>query len=104
VLFGGVYATTSTRFALLPTGALPALPPGLTPNSLPVTARLTQSQSGFAIMAGGGLDIKINKHIAFRPIGVDYYLTRLQNLETLGTNNQNNFRYSGGVNFLFGAR
>ena len=53
--------------------------------------------------AGGGVDIKLSKHMAFRPIEFDYYLTRFSNPE-LGNNNQNNWRYSGGVNFLFGAK
>jgi outer membrane protein OmpA-like peptidoglycan-associated protein len=53
--------------------------------------------------AGGGLDIRISKHVSFRPIGVDYYLTRLQNLRTANDNNQNNIRYSGGFNFWFGG-
>ena len=34
----------------------------------------TETANGFAMMAGGGLDIKIGKHIAFRPIAVDYLL------------------------------
>jgi hypothetical protein len=54
--------------------------------------------------AGGGLDIKINKHLSFRPIGLDYYMTRLQNLRTQDDNNQNNLRYTTGFNFTFGAQ
>ena len=56
------------------------------------------------MMAGGGLDIKINKHMSFRPIGADYYLVRLPSLLTGDTTNRNNFRYSTGINFLFGAQ
>ena len=56
------------------------------------------------MMAGGGLDISINKHVSFRPIGLDYYLTRLQNLRTQNDNNQNNLRYTTGFNFTFGAQ
>jgi hypothetical protein len=105
VMFGGAYSTTSIQIPLLPiAGAV--LPPNiiLTPG-VPVTARLNASHTGFAMLAGGGLDIKLSKHIAFRPIGADYYLTRLPTLFNPGqTNNRNNFRYSGGVNFLFGAQ
>ena len=54
--------------------------------------------------AGGGLDIKISRHISFRPIAVDYYLTRLRNLPVGGAeDHQNNLRYSAGVTFLFGG-
>jgi opacity protein-like surface antigen len=98
-LFGGAYATTSMQVidAVTPPGAI--LPPGL-----PVTARLVASKTGFAMLVGGGLDIKMSKHIAFRPIGADYYLTRMPNLLTGNDRNANNFRYSAGVNFLFGAQ
>ena len=66
--------------------------------------RLTASHTGFAMFAASGLDIKINKNIPFRPVGADYYLTRLPSLLTGNITNRNNFRYSAGVNFLFGAK
>ena len=56
------------------------------------------------MFAGGGLDIKLGEHIAVRPVGLDYYLTRLPSFLTGDTTNRNNFRYSAGVNFLFGAQ
>jgi hypothetical protein len=52
--------------------------------------------------AGGGLDIKITKHVNFRPIQLEYFLTRLQNLRSGNDNNQSNLRYSTGFNFTFG--
>lgn len=104
VLFGGAYVTTSTPISLLTTGIPGALPPGLIiPPGLPVSARLGASNTGFAMLAGGGLDIKLSKHIAFRPFEADYYLTRVSSLFTGNTSNRNNFRYSGGVNFMFGG-
>jgi hypothetical protein len=51
---------------------------------------------------GGGLDIKLSKYVSFRPIGLDWYMTRLQNMRTLGDNNQHNIRYTTGLNFTFG--
>ena len=72
-------------------------------NPLQVTARVGASQTAFAMTAGGGLDIRVCQHVTFRPIEVDYYLTRLQNLRTDGDNNQNNIRYSGGFTFWFGG-
>ena len=104
VLFGGAYATTSAPIAIEPNGVV-TFPPGvfLNPNQT-LGARITASNTGFAMLAGGGLDIKISKHVAFRPIGVDYYLTRIPSFLTGNTSNRNNFRYSAGVNFLFGAK
>jgi opacity protein-like surface antigen len=103
VLFGGAYTTASARFEALPViGG--AVPPFITDNN-PVTARLVASHTGFAMFAGGGLDIKVTKHIAFRPFEADYFLTRMPSLINGGNQtNRNNFRYAGGVNFLFGAR
>jgi hypothetical protein len=100
VLFGGAYSTASAQVTLLG-GAF--VPPGIVLPS-PVTARVNASNTGFAMMAGGGLDIKVSKHIALRPIGADYYLTRIPSLLTGDTSNRNNFRYSAGINFLIGAQ
>ena len=98
VLFGGAYSTAS-----LPVAAIIRSPGIILPGSV-VTARLHASNTGFAMFAGGGLDIKLGEHIAVRPVGADYYLTRLPSLLTGDTTNRNNFRYSAGVNFLFGAQ
>jgi len=95
VLWGGVYGTSSVQI-------LGTLVNGVTPE-LPITARVGTSQTAFAMTAGGGLDIRLSKHISFRPIALDYYLTRLQNLRTLGDNNQNNLRYSAGFTFWLGG-
>jgi hypothetical protein len=52
--------------------------------------------------AGGGLDIKINRHVLFRPIQAEYFLTRLSPIGAFGNTNRNNFRYSVGINFSYG--
>ena len=105
VLFGGAYATTSTQIFLLPAVVPAALAPGLViPPGLPVSARLGASNTDFAMLAGGGLDIKLSKHISFRPVEADYYLTRMPSfLTNNNTTNRNNFRYSGGITFMFGG-
>ena len=97
VLFGGVYATSSTAAPL----AAITQDAGVTPAG--TTIRATRQETAFAMTAGGGLDIKISKHVSFRPIQVEYFLTRLQNLRTFDDNNQNNIRYSSGFNFTFGG-
>jgi hypothetical protein len=105
VLFGGAYSTISTRITVPPTATQPIYPPGIiVPPGLAVSARLVASHTGFAMLAGGGLDFKVSKHIFFRPVEADYYLTRLPNLNYTSGNhtNRNNFRYSAGVNFVFG--
>jgi hypothetical protein len=101
-LFGGAYGTTSARVSALPFGPnldLLALDP-----NLPISARVQASKTVFAMMIGGGLDVKMNKHVAFRPFGFDYYLTRVPNFVTGDDVNKNNWRYTAGVNFMFGAR
>lgn len=102
VLFGGAYGTTSAQVDL--TSAVGGvLPPGfVVPPNQPLTVRIGASQNAFAMMAGGGFDIKLSKHMAFRPIEMYYYQTRFSNPE-LVTNTQSNWRYTAGVNFLFGA-
>jgi len=101
-LFGGSYIAQSSRVSSIvstPTTGLVPIVPGQ-----PITSRLVASQTAFAMAIGGGLDIKINKNVSFRPIGLDYYMTRFQNLRSGNDNNQNNLRYTAGVNFTFGAQ
>ena len=103
VLFGGVYAGTSTSLVGIPV-AVPYDVPGLTPiPGQPVTLRASASQTAFAMATGGGLDIKITRHVSFRAIGLDYYMTRLQNLRSANDNNQHNIRVTTGFNFTFGG-
>jgi opacity protein-like surface antigen len=66
------------------------------------TFTIQGSQSPFALAAGGGVDLAIKKSIAIRLGDVDYLLTRFTNPLT-STNNQNNFRYSGGIQFRLGG-
>ena len=96
-LAGGAYATSSIAAPFAATlqdaGVIPA----------GTTIRATRQETAFALTAGGGLDIKISKHVSLRPIQVEYFLTRLQNLHTFNDNSQNNIRYSAGINFMFGG-
>jgi hypothetical protein len=69
--------------------------------------RFVNSANAFSMLAGGGLDLPINRHLAFRPIKLDYYMTRFQPIfiEGLGNanrnRNQSNLLYSTGFNFRF---
>jgi hypothetical protein len=63
----------------------------------------TGTQHPFTMAFGGGLDVKVSKNIAIRPIELDYLLTRYTNPFTQ-TNNQNNFRYVAGVVFYLGGK
>ena len=102
-LFGGAYATMSTNLTALP-AVSSVLPPGLVlPPELPVTVRLRASRTGFAMLAGGGLDLKLNRHVALRLFEADYYLARIPDVFTGNATNRNNFRYAGGVNFMLGG-
>jgi opacity protein-like surface antigen len=55
------------------------------------------SQNGFALSAGGGLDYQLTKHWFVRPIQASYLLTRFS---VFGSNqSQNSFQYSAGVGY-----
>jgi outer membrane immunogenic protein len=54
------------------------------------------SANSVAVLAGGGLDLVLNRHFSLRTFQADYYLTHFSN----GVNNhQNNLRISAGVFF-----
>jgi hypothetical protein len=58
------------------------------------------TQHPFTMAVGGGVDINFGRNFAVRAAELDYLLTRYTNFITQ-TNNQNNFRYLGGVVFRF---
>ena len=60
------------------------------------------SQHPYTMAIGGGVDVNVHSHIALRLGEMDWILTRFTNPLT-STNNQNSFRYSGGVVFTFGG-
>ena len=67
------------------------------------TTNVNPTNNAFAMAVGGGLDIRVNKTISIRPFQMDYLLTRLGiSLIPGGNHNQNNFRYSAGINLTFG--
>ncbi len=66
------------------------------------TIEISGTQHPFTMDVGGGLDLNLNKNIALRLGEVDYMLTRYTN-PIISTNNQNSFRYLGGIVFKFGG-
>ena len=109
IMWGAMHASTSGRVTaevIPPSPSNPIYVPGTGNITVPtpVTLRAVASQTAFAMPVGGGLDIKITKNVSFRPIELDYFLTRLQNIQDLNDRNQHNLRYMTGVNFTFGAQ
>lgn len=70
-------------------------------NLVSSTFHVQGAQNPFALAAGGGVDFALSHSIAIRLADVDYVLTRLTNPLT-STNNQNHFRYVGGIQFRLG--
>jgi hypothetical protein len=108
ILFGGANRSISRQiFSLtdLNTPILVARPPDLFPGpGVEVTSRISASQTAFAMAVGGGLDMRIGKRFGFRPVAVDYVLTRFPSVLTGNNRNQNNIRVTTGFLFTFGAQ
>jgi hypothetical protein len=73
-----------------------------------LSQRFVNDATAFSMLVGGGLDpLPINTRLAFRPIKLDYYMTRFQPLFIQGLGNanrdrnQSNLLYSTGLNFRF---
>jgi outer membrane protein OmpA-like peptidoglycan-associated protein len=64
------------------------------------TATAAPDSNGFALSAGGGLDVPINQRIDFRVGQFDYLYTRFTNV--FNNAGQNNFRYLAGLNIKMG--
>jgi hypothetical protein len=60
---------------------------------------VSRNTTGFAMAVGGTLDVRWNRAVAFRPIQLDYFLTRVNNVF-----NRNNIRYGAGVIFTLGKQ
>jgi len=52
------------------------------------------SENNFALTAGGGIDLKVSRHVSVRPVQAEYFMTKIpDNLN----NRQNNLRLGAGV-------
>jgi len=109
ILFGAAERSASKQVTAVTDPNTPEFPV-VTPHDLfpgpgvEVTARLSASQTDFAMITGGGLDWRISKRFAFRPIEVDYVLTTFPSLLTGNSSSQNGLRASTGFIFTFGER
>jgi hypothetical protein len=109
VLFGGATRDLSRQLNVV-TGANIPVFPVVTPQDLfpgadtNITAQVSATQTGFAMAVGGGLDWKLSKRFSFRPVSVDYVLTRFPSPLTGTDQNQNSIRASAGIIFTFGEK
>ena len=62
----------------------------------------TQSQDNFALAPGGGVDIVLTKHLAWRLAELNYLLTDFSGSGVGATGRQNNFRAGTGIVARFG--
>ena len=86
VLFGGIHASEVTLSNCA--GAL------CTP--LPM-------ENALAMTAGGGIDLKLSRHVALRLVQAEYMMTRFADLSTGERDTQNDIRLSSGLVFGFGG-
>jgi opacity protein-like surface antigen len=87
VLFGGVHAGPVTISSDCSGAGCTALP----------------AESKFAMTAGGGLDLRVHRHIAIRVIQAEYMMTRFEDFSTGQSASQNDVRLSAGIVFRFGG-
>jgi hypothetical protein len=105
ILFGGQHVTSS-----IASSSVLVVNPNIAAGATP-PARYSGNQAAFAMPVGGGLDIKISRMISFRPIQLDYFLTRFEapnvtvppGTTAKDARNQNNLRYAAGISFNFGG-
>jgi opacity protein-like surface antigen len=62
------------------------------------TSFATQTQNVFAMEFGGGVDIKVAKHVALRPVELDWRRT------SFASSTQNNLRYLAGIVLNLGGK
>jgi hypothetical protein len=109
IVFGGATRTVSRQLDVLTGANIPVFPVVTPQNLFPganteITAQVSATQTAFAMAVGGGLDWKLGKRFSFRPVSVDYVLTRFPSFLTGNNQNQNSIRASAGVIFTFGAQ
>jgi hypothetical protein len=107
-LFGAAYRHTSREVNAVTVPNTPTIPgnpaslfPG--PNTL-ISARVSDNQNAFSMLAGGGIDYRFGKRLSLRPVEIDYLLTRFPSLSSVSRQNQSSLMVSTGVVFTFGEK
>ena len=109
IVFGAATRSLNRQLDVFTGSNIPTFPV-VTPHDLfpdrntEITAQVSATQTAFAMAAGGGLDWRIGRRLSFRPISVDYVLTRFPSLLAGSNENQNSIRASAGFIFTFGAK
>src|SRR5262249_55615086 len=108
VFFGAAYRRIKTQVVAVTDPTTPVLPVANPSTLFPgpsaqVSAELSTTQTAFAMKAGGGVDYRISKYFSFRPVEVDYVLTRFPSVSQGTRQNQNSISASSGIIFTFGA-
>jgi hypothetical protein len=67
-------------------------------------APLASHENNFALAAGGGIDVALSRHIAIKPVEIEYLMTQTPDVTGNSRNVQNGLRYSAGVVFRFGQQ
>ena len=62
------------------------------------------AQSAFAMMGGGGLDIRLTHHLSLRAVQAEYMMTRFASVPSGASASQNDLRLSSGLVFRFGGK
>jgi opacity protein-like surface antigen len=107
ILFGGATQALSRELNVVTDSNNPVFPV-VTPHNLfpgadtAITAQVSADRTAFAMVVGGGLDMRVSKHLTFRPVAVDYLLTRFPSLLTGSSQTQNSIRATAGFIFTFG--
>jgi hypothetical protein len=109
LLFGASERSVSNELSVVTGANTPELPV-VTPHNLfpgpgvEITAKVSASQTDFAMATGGGIDVRISKRFTLRPIAVDYLYTNFPSLVTGKGSSQNGLRATIGFTFTFGAQ
>ena len=107
LLFGASERSVSNQLSVVTGPNTPELPV-VTPHNLfpgpgvEITAKVSASQTDFAMATGGGIDVRISKRFTFRPIAVDYLHTTFPSLVSGKGSSQNGLRATTGFTFTFG--
>ena len=64
-------------------------------------AQSSGTENNFAMTAGGGIDLKVSRHVSIRPVQAEYFMTKIPD----GLNNrQDNLRVGAGIVFQYSTR